>query len=698
MSHSTSRVLALTAGAFIVIVTAISVAAFQRGLLGQLAPGFWHNFCGANIVVGSNIARGCAVKSDLQPNYVLTGKDFKSLSDGMHAPKKIDATGKAVPLWTQKEALGWLAKPLSVPLIIDLGRVQPIEGFSIHMAAGVADVQYPSQIQLYTRNADADAWQLVASVNSSEISTLPPYGQYSEYTIASRDLQASGRFVKLVVVANGNYIFTDEVEIFRGDPNVVRVPNIMPGLCRAGATFQLGACLNSLIEATQNAKPLKIIIGSGSYSLAESVLLFDRSNIHITGTTDLQNRNLTTVTLDSSLKARQASNVMQYFTFNIVNSGNISISNLNLNGGNYNILSAQRGITACATANKTLSNIAIRNVTMRDFSGFNTLFGNTLEQKNTDIFVDKQALTLAAQGLLTAGEGRLYAFFKGLTNKADRDCSGAINTVTFDGNTVYMRNVGFYVAPYSTVLTSDIALDPPNYKKPGVNDWRRVMDKVSAAYFGFVVRNNRFMAVSELTATGSEILASAIKTQNAKGIIIQNNVFDSTVPGVLGGRTYAQGAVINLASGSSYAVVTGNTINLPTNYAHQAHGIAIPAYFQTHAWYGVGTQRIFGGVRGVVILNNKMNNTFARVFDCCSETAITSAYCTDADAAAADPTQSPEIFMRGNYSDSGLRDADLVWLVSVKNKAWVDDTNAKNPGSLQCRARVGITFGTNFTR
>ncbi len=699
MNPSTQRLLPLVIGVLAVGITAVSVAVVQRGLLGQVAPPrVWENFCGFNTAFGSNIARGCTVKSDLAPNYTLAGNDFKSVTDGAYAPPKIDATGRPVPLWVKKEAMGWLGKPLSVPLIIDLGKVQPIEGFSIHMAAGVADVYYPSQIQLYTRNLETDAWQPVTAVSPAELSALPPNGQYSEQTFTTRGLQASGRFVKLVVVANGNYVFTDEVEIFRGDPAVARVPNMMPGLCRSGAAFQLGACLNSLIEATGNTKPLKIIIGSGSYSLAESVLLFERSNIQITGTTDAQNKNLTTVTLDSSLAVRQASDVMQFFTFNIVNSSNIAISNLNLNNGDYKILTGQRGVTACATAGKTISNITMRNVTMRDFSSFNTLFGNTLESKNTDKFVDIQAPLLATQGRLPAGEGRLYTFFKSLTNKLDRDCSGAINTVIFDNNTIYMRNVGFYVAPYSTVLTSNIVLDPPNYRNPGVNDWRNVMDRVSATYFGFIVQNNRFLAVSELTTSGSDILASAIKTQNAKGIIIQNNVFDSTTPGVLGSRTYAGGAAINLASGSSYAVVTGNTINLPANHPYKAHGIAVPAYFQTHIWYGIGAQRIFGGTRGIVIMNNKMNNAYARIFDCCSEVPLTGVYCTDADAAAADPTQAPEILMQGNYSDSGMRDADLVWLVSVKNKAWVDETNKKNPGTLQCRTKVGISFGQNPTR
>lgn len=93
-----------------------------------------------------------------------------------------------------------------------------------------------------------------------------------------------------------------------------------------------------------------------------------------------------------------------------------------------------------------------------------------------------------------------------------------------------------------------------------------------------------------------------------------------------------------------------------------------------------------------------MNNAYARIFDCCSEVPLTGVYCTDADAAAADPTQAPEILMQGNYSDSGMRDADLVWLVSVKNKAWVDETNKKNPGTLQCRTKVGISFGQNPTR
>jgi hypothetical protein len=444
------------------------------------------------------------------------------------------------------------------------------------------------------------------------------------------------------------------------------------------------------------------VIGSGSYTLSETVLFFERSNISIAGSVDAQGRNTTAITVDSALSpARDSKDILQYFTFNIVNSSNISFSNLNLNGNYFEPtkqLSGQRGITACATAGKTISNIGIRGVTMRDFHGWNALFGNTLEKQTMDKFINIHAPVMIQQGKIPAGEQRLYTFMKNLPEEKQRLCSGVVSFVAFENNTIVMRSVGFYIAPLSAELTGTIQLDPPNYQQQGPNDWRNVMDSVSSKFNGYLIRNNRFSAVSDLSTTGANALHSAIKMQNAMGALIDNNIFDQTIPGVMNSRTFAQGGVINIASGMTNVLVSQNTINMPANMPYGAHGITVPAYFDMHPTYGIGTQHIFGGARNIFLFNNKLNNTSVRVYDCCGVPNVAGVYCSDMDNAAtapADTAQIPELTMRGNFSDNGKKDADLIWLVSVKEKSRID----QNPSAFQCRSKVNIKILNNpFTR
>ncbi len=690
MTAQRSQLAAILIPVFIVLGIAASGAALH-GFSGQALP-FSFNTCGSSTTVGSNIALGCLVTIDSAPNYRLTGNDKRTLTNGKFTIPQGPNETKS-PLWTQKEAVGWFGKT-QVDIIIDLQKVHPIDGFGVHSAAGAADVRYPAKIDFYVRTSESDPWQLV----SSNTEATGGVQQYNEKTISMRGLKSGGRYVKLSITADGSYIFTDEVQIFRGSATTVQIPNSAQGPCQSGATFKIGSCLNSLIEQNANGNPLQITIGSGSYTLSEAVLFFERSNISIAGSRDAENRNTTTITVDSALSPIRDIDVMQYFTFNIVNSSNISFSNLNLNGNYLELnkqLSGQRGITACATAGKTISNIAIRGVTMSDFHGFNALFGNTIEEKNWNIFMNKDAPLLIAQNKLSAGENRLYTFASNLLTTKDRLCSGAVSLVTFEGNTIIMRSVGFYIAPYSAELTSGIQLDTPRYDQPGPNDWRKVMDSVSSKFFGYVIRNNRFTVVSDLTNTGANALHSGIKMQNAMGAIVDNNIFDQTVPGVMNRRTFAQGAAINIASGMTNVLISKNTINFTTNLDYPAHGITVPAYFDVHPMYGIGMQKIFGGARNIFLLRNKLNNTSVRVYDCCSTGSGAGVFCTDSDSAAADSTQLPEVTLAGNTSDSGKKDADLIWLVSVKEKSRID----KNPSAFQCRTKVNIKIlNTSFTR
>ncbi len=673
------------------IAVVISTAIFRGHFSGQVSN-FRLAGCGTMTTAGANIALNCPVTSETTPNYRLTGNKVSTLTNGViTAPPAFNA--KPTPLWTQRDAVGWFASP-ETSIIIDLQKVQPIDGFGVHTAAGSADVRYPTKIDLYVRTSESDPWQFIASTTGNADGDPQ---QYNEKTISMRGLKSGGRYVKLTISANGNYIFTDEVQIFRGNTTTVQVPNSSPGPCLSGSSFALGTCLNALIEQNAHGNPLQIIIGSGSYTLSESVLIFERSNISISGSRDAQGRNTTTITVNGALSPlRDSTDVLQYFTFNIVNSSNINFSNLNLNG-NYieatKQLSGQRGITACATAGKTISNIGIRGVTMRDFHGWNALFGNTLEKQNMDKFINIHAPVMIEQGRIPAGEQRLYTFMANLTdeNEKQRLCSGTVNLVAFENNTIIMRSVGFYIAPLSSELTGDIQLDPPNYRAPSANDWRAVMDLVSSKFFGFVVRNNRFTVVSDLTNTGANALHSGIKMQNAMGAFIDGNTFDQTVPGIMNRRTFAQGSAINIASGMTNVLVSNNTINFPTNMDYPAHGITIPAYFDTHPIYGIGLQRIFGGARNIFLLNNKLNNTSVRVYDCCGDVATAGVYCTDADSAAGDAKQVPELTMMGNVSDSGKKDADLLWLVSVKERARID----QNPTAFQCRTKVNIKILNN---
>ncbi|MGI5818936.1 MAG: discoidin domain-containing protein [Armatimonadota bacterium] len=123
--------------------------------------------------------------------------------------------------WTQPTTVGWSSGGPEF-ITIDLGEVQPIGGVSYSTAAGVAGVQWPSEILVFV-SEDGEQWHRVADLVRlhSAREPLPPIGEYATEFILG-ELQTRGRFVTLAVFTEGGYIFVDEVEVFRGPDELLQ--------------------------------------------------------------------------------------------------------------------------------------------------------------------------------------------------------------------------------------------------------------------------------------------------------------------------------------------------------------------------------------------------------------------------------------------------------------------------------------------
>ncbi|HZO91562.1 MAG TPA: discoidin domain-containing protein [Chthonomonadaceae bacterium] len=153
------------------------------------------------------------------PNYSLTTdlEDSVQLTDGRYA----DANGR---LWTHKSAVGW-SRISPVTITVDLGRDMPISGASFNTAAGGGGVQWPASILVLT-SLDQQNWHpvgdLVAASNAQN--GPPPQQGYALYRFWTDQWHTHGRWVRFVVTGQGDFIFTDEVEIYQGTPQMLREP------------------------------------------------------------------------------------------------------------------------------------------------------------------------------------------------------------------------------------------------------------------------------------------------------------------------------------------------------------------------------------------------------------------------------------------------------------------------------------------
>ncbi|MBU0477150.1 hypothetical protein KKC91_01080 [bacterium] len=155
------------------------------------------------------------------PNYphcTDTG-DKTQLTDGVYSA----GVGS---FWTQKTTVGWTSRPRKQVIItIDLGRVEPIKGISFSTAAGIAGVNWPLAIYILA-SEDGKTFFLVEDLTQLVECSLPKPGVHQTFRYKTDKLETKGRYIRLLPFcpSSDNYVFCDEIEVYRGDASFLNLP------------------------------------------------------------------------------------------------------------------------------------------------------------------------------------------------------------------------------------------------------------------------------------------------------------------------------------------------------------------------------------------------------------------------------------------------------------------------------------------
>ncbi|MDO5581512.1 MAG: hypothetical protein Q4G69_10265 [Planctomycetia bacterium] len=127
--------------------------------------------------------------------------------------------------WTQKGTVGWAHCPM-VLITIDLGKVEPISHLSFTSAAGRAGVTWPYAAVVLVSEDGKKFFQTDEIMKSEVERSAIPFDneKYAIRKITSKNLRTKGRFVQLALFTFGPFIFTDEIEIFRGPESLLQEP------------------------------------------------------------------------------------------------------------------------------------------------------------------------------------------------------------------------------------------------------------------------------------------------------------------------------------------------------------------------------------------------------------------------------------------------------------------------------------------
>ncbi|MBI5687711.1 MAG: hypothetical protein HZC54_21790 [Verrucomicrobia bacterium] len=187
---------------------------------------------------GDNIALGKPYALDPRPNYgyCTDPGDKTQLTDGVYTKGYF---------WTQKSTVGWNSVG-GVTITVDLGSVQPIRGASFNTAAGRAGVTWPASVVVLVSDDGKSYYPAGELVNLGMKRGAAP-NDYAIHRYWTDELRTHGRFVSFLVMAGGSYTFVDEIEVYRGEPDWLKLPFSGEGVTDARA-YQLHAAFEQRIR------------------------------------------------------------------------------------------------------------------------------------------------------------------------------------------------------------------------------------------------------------------------------------------------------------------------------------------------------------------------------------------------------------------------------------------------------------------
>ena len=207
---------------------------------------------------GQNLALGKRCALFPAPNYHLCTdpEDPWQLTDGKTTKDYF---------WTQKGTVGWQSIGYAT-VTIDLGQLEPISGVSVTTAAGVAGVTWPVAIHLLVSD-DGQTYYDAGDVVALDRKHGPYPQGYAIRRLVTDELRTCGRYVQFVLIPlpGGPFLFTDEVEVFRGPAAILDRKSSRPAPTTALKIYEAGRSVRAVQRRWDaDAADLEKLIGDAS--------------------------------------------------------------------------------------------------------------------------------------------------------------------------------------------------------------------------------------------------------------------------------------------------------------------------------------------------------------------------------------------------------------------------------------------------
>ncbi len=159
----------------------------------------------ASATAAANVARGRPYTLSHPPNYpyCTDDGDATDLTDGVRY------NPRGTSLWTQKGTVGWAVGDQLKSIEIDLGQICSVESVTFETAADSrSQGTFPLAVLVFLSD-DGKSYSYAGNIINEAVSQAV----YVVHTFKLGGLKEQGRFVRLVTISGGFYVFVDEIEV-----------------------------------------------------------------------------------------------------------------------------------------------------------------------------------------------------------------------------------------------------------------------------------------------------------------------------------------------------------------------------------------------------------------------------------------------------------------------------------------------------
>ncbi|MBN2476953.1 MAG: hypothetical protein JXB62_20260 [Pirellulales bacterium] len=157
-----------------------------------------------------------------KPYSLHPAPDYRHCTDPADATQLTDGQTTDAYFWTQPGTVGWQSARYAI-VTVDLKQTEPISGAAFRTAAGRAGVQWPGAIRILTSD-DGKAYFDVGDLVRLDHEVHGPWPEgYAIRRLVTAKLRTRGRYVRFLVLPGPGspFTFVDEVEVFRGPPELL---------------------------------------------------------------------------------------------------------------------------------------------------------------------------------------------------------------------------------------------------------------------------------------------------------------------------------------------------------------------------------------------------------------------------------------------------------------------------------------------